>query len=155
MPRVVRSKKLSVPAAEIWQVVADPYHLPRWWPKTTRVENVSEGGPRGQRWTTVLETRDGRGVRADYRCLAATQPARYQFEQIIEGTPFAAFLRSSVTEITLKDAGAGTEVALSVDQRMNGLSRFGGFMMRRATKRTLADALGGLEEAVAPPGSSR
>ena len=36
-------------------------------------------------------------------------------------------------------------MTLESDQRLRGLSRLGGFMMRRATGRTLSEALGGLE----------
>ena len=45
--------------------------------------------------------------------------------------------------------GVGTQVTLESRQRLRGLSRLGGFMMRRATGRTLAEALKGLERAVA------
>ena len=70
MPRVTRRRRLDAPPGRIWPVVSDPYHLPRWWPRTQRVENVTEGGgDRGRKWTQVLETRDGRAIRADYRCV--------------------------------------------------------------------------------------
>jgi uncharacterized protein YndB with AHSA1/START domain len=134
---------------EIWRVVSDPYHLPRWWPRTQRVENVSGGGdPKGRKWTQVLETKDGRGIRADYRCVSAANPERYVYEQELEGTPFERFMQSARTEIRLEPEGEGTEVTLRIEQRMRGLSKLGGFMMRRATGRTLNDALSGLEQAV-------
>jgi hypothetical protein len=128
-------------------VISDPYHLPRWWPKTTRVENVTSGDAKGQKWTQVLETREGRGIRADYRCVTAATDERYVFEQLLEGTPFAGILRSARTEIRLKPKGPDTEVTLASEQRLRGLSRFGSPMMRRATGRTLAEALAGLERA--------
>lgn len=149
MPRVTRRRRLDVSPPEVWNVVSDPYHLPRWWPRTQRVENVSGGGePRGRRWTQVLETRDGRAIRADYRCVSASNPKRYVFEQLLEGTPFEGFLQSAQTEIRLEPEGVGTQVTLESRQRLKGLSRLGGFMMRRATGRTLSEALGGLEDAV-------
>jgi hypothetical protein len=129
-------------------VVADPYHLPRWWPRTTRVENVSAGDAQGRRWTQVLETRDGRGVRADYRCVSAAAEERYVYEQQIEGTPFGRIWRSSRTEVRLRAVDGETEVTLTRDQAFRGLSRLGAPMMRRATGRTLAEALSGLEAAV-------
>jgi uncharacterized protein YndB with AHSA1/START domain len=130
-------------------VVSDPYHLPRWWPNTSRVENVTTGATKGQKWTQVLETRDGRGIRADYRCISAATGERYVFEQLLEGTPFAGILRSARTEIRLKPKDSDTEVTLASEQRLRGLSRFGSPMMRRATGRTLAEALAGLERATA------
>lgn len=148
MPRVTRRRTIAAAPQEIWKVVADPYHLPRWWPDTQRVENVTGSG-RGTKWTQVLATRDGRrGVRADYRCVGSTRPVRFAFEQIVEGSPFEKFLRASQTEIKLEPEDAGTRVTLTADQQLRGLSRFGGLMMRRAAKRRLSDALDGLDEAV-------
>jgi len=147
VPRVVRRRRIPASASAIWSVISDPYHLPRWWPRTTRVENVTSGEPKGRKWTQVLETREGRGIRADYRCVSAAQDERYVFEQELEGTPFAGILRSASTEIRLEPEDASTKVTLASQQRLRGLSRMGGFMMRRATGRTLAEALAGLERA--------
>jgi uncharacterized protein YndB with AHSA1/START domain len=148
MPRVVRKRRIPAPAGAIWSVIADPYHLPRWWPRTRRVENVSPGGePRGRKWTQVLETRDGRGIRADYRCVSAAPNERYVFEQELEGTPFAGFLRSVRTEIELAPDDGETRVTMASEQRLRGLSRLGSVMMRRAIGRTLSEALAGLERA--------
>jgi uncharacterized protein YndB with AHSA1/START domain len=130
-------------------VISDPYHLPRWWPRTRRVENVTGGGePRGRKWTQVLETRDGRGIRADYRCVSAARNERYVFEQLLEGTPFAGILKSARMEIRLAPENSGTRVTVASEQRLRGLSRLGSPMMRRATGRTLAEALRGLERAI-------
>ena len=129
-------------------MVADPYHLPRWWPGTSRVENVTSGEGAGRRWTQVLETKDGRGVRTDFRCISAAQDERYLFEQEIEGTPYAKTLKGSLTEIRLDPQGAETEVELTRNLELRGLNRLGGFMFRRATGRILSGALDGLEGAV-------
>lgn len=149
MARVARRRRIPVPPAEIWSVVADPYHLPRWWPRTRRVENVTGGGPRGRKWTQVFETKDGRGVRADYRCVSAASQERYVYEQLLEGTPFEGILQSARTEIRLKPRDGSTEVTLASEQRLRGLSRLGSPMMRRATGRKLAEALSGLESVLA------
>jgi uncharacterized protein YndB with AHSA1/START domain len=146
---VVRRRRLPATSQEIWSVISDPYHLPRWWPRTQRVENVSGSEGKGRRWTQVLETRDGRGVRADYRCTSAAASERYLYEQQLADTPFERILKSATTEIRLKTANGDTEVMLASDQRLRGLSRFGGLMMRRATGRTLSAALEGLDRAVA------
>lgn len=144
----MRRRKLDAAPSDVWPVVSDPYHLPRWWPRTQRVENVTSGEPKGRKWTQVLETRDGRGIRADYRCISSASPERYVFEQLIEGTPFQRILRSARTEIRLAPEGEGTEVMLASEQKLRGLSRMGGFMMRRATGRNLNEALKGLESVV-------
>ena len=148
MPRVVRRRRIAASAQEIWSVISDPYHLPRWWPRTTRVENVSPVEGKGRRWTQVLQTRDGRGVRADYRCISAAAGERYVFEQELEDTPFEGIMRRAATEIRLSPQDGETEVTLASEQRLKGLSRLGSPMMRRATRRTLSEALKGLERAV-------
>ncbi len=113
------------------------------------MENVSQGAePRGAKWTQVFETKDGRGVRADYRCLSAARDERYVYEQLLEGTPFARILRSAITEIHLAPANGSTEVTMALNQRLRGMSRLGSPMMRRATGRILAEALSGLQSAL-------
>ena len=96
----------------------------------------------------MLETRDGRGVRADYRCISAANAERYVYEQQLADTPFDRILRSATIEIRLKPDDGETVVTLASTQRLRGLSRFGSLMMRRATGRTLAAALEGLDRAV-------
>ena len=147
MARVVRRRRIAAPASALWSVITDPYHMPRWWPNTQRVENVSEGKPEERRWTQVLETRDGRGVRADYRCVDAADGERYVFEQTLEGTPFERFVKRARTEIDLEPRDGETEVTMALDRRLRGLSRLGSPMMRRAIRRTLDEALSGLETA--------
>jgi uncharacterized protein YndB with AHSA1/START domain len=130
----------------VWELVCDPYSLPRWWPRTTRVENVDrrQDGRRSQ-WTKVLQTADGRGVRADFRCTGSTRCERYAWEQQLAGTPFARHLRRSSLEISLREAGGGTEVRLAATQTMRGLSRLGSPMMRGAQGKILDEALDGIE----------
>jgi uncharacterized protein YndB with AHSA1/START domain len=137
---------------EVWELISDPYNLPRWWPRTSRVESVDRkpGGKRSQ-WTKVLETAEGRGVRADYRCLSAAVGERYVWEQQLAGSPFERHLRRSVLEIGLRGKGADTEVSLASEQKLRGMSRLGSPMMRRATARTLDEALEGIERALVVP----
>lgn len=129
--------------------MSDPYNLPRWWPRTVRVENVDrkDAGKRSQ-WTKVLETADGRGVRADYRCISSHEGERFVWEQQLAGTPFDRILRRSVIEIDLQPIDGGSKVTLTSRQTLRGLSRLGSPMMRRATRRTLDDALDGIERAL-------
>ena len=150
MPRATRRRTIAVPRAAVWELVSDPYSLPRWWPRTSRVEDVGPGEPgTGRQWTTVLQTAEGRGVRADYRCSAAIEGARYAWEQQIEGTPFERHLKRSTVEIGLADSADGTEVALSSTQALRGLSRLGAPMMRRGQGALLEEGLDGIERALA------
>lgn len=147
MARVVRRRRIAAPASAIWAVITDPYHLPRWWPNTQRVENVTEGEPTERSWTQVLGTRGGRGVRADFRCTDSSDGERFVFEQTVEGTPFERFVRRARTEIKLEPQNGDTKVTMSLDRQLRGLSRLGSPMMRRAIGRTLNEALDGLETA--------
>jgi uncharacterized protein YndB with AHSA1/START domain len=152
MARARRSRVIPAPRADVWEVVSDPYHLPRWWPNVARVEGVYErkGGSDSQ-WTKVFETRSGKSVRADFRCRYSRAPEAYGWEQEVPGSPFEKYLRSAITEISLADAEGGTKVEIETEQRLRGLSRFGGGrMLKRATARQLDEALDSLERSFKP-----
>ena len=150
MARVTRKRTVSASVDEVWDLVSDPYNLPRWWPRTARVENVqARGSGRRSHWTQVLQTAEGRGVRADFRCVSAAEGERYVWEQEVEGTPFEKHLRSSRVEIGLAVRGGGTEVSLSSEQQLRGMSRLGGTLMRRGQGAILDEALDGIERALA------
>jgi len=151
MPRVTRKRVIASPLSDVWGLVSDPYNLPRWWPRTVRVEGV-EGEGAGAQWTNVLGTAEGRGVRADYRCSGFSEGERYGWEQQVEGTPFARHLRGSSVAIALRPEGDGTAVELSFSQSLRGLSRLGSPMMRRGQAATLEEALDGIERALGGAG---
>jgi uncharacterized protein YndB with AHSA1/START domain len=152
MPRVTRTRTIAASRDRVWELVADPHHLPRWWPRTVRVEDVRQvGSGKRSRWTTVLGTERGRGVRADFRCTSSAAGERYVWEQDIEGTPFERILRTASLQIELVDGeDANTRVRLTSAERLRGLSRLGSPMMRMATRRRLNEALDGIERAVGP-----
>ena len=149
MPRVTRRRTIAAPPEQVWALVSDPYSLPRWWPRTSRVESVDRkpGGRRSQ-WTKVLETAEGRGVRADYRCVSSAEGERYVWEQQLEGTPFERHLRSSTVEVALRDKGGATVVSLTSAQTLRGMSRLGSPMMRGGQGKILDEALDGIERAL-------
>jgi hypothetical protein len=113
-----------------------------------RVESV-EGEGAGLRWTKVLGTAEGRGVRADFRCTESVQGERFGWEQLIEGTPFERHLRRYAVDLTLAAGDSGTEVTIAAVQTLRGLSRLGSPMMRRGQGALLDEALDGLERALA------
>ena len=147
MARVTRTRTVEAAPSEVWKLVSDPYNLPRWWPRTSRVENV-EGGGRRARWTKVLKTAEGRGVRADFRCLSSAERERYVWEQELGGTPFERHLKASRVEVGLRERNGGTEVSLTEEQSLKGMSKLGGPLMRRARGDVLDEALDGLERAL-------
>jgi uncharacterized protein YndB with AHSA1/START domain len=153
MARVTRRRTIAAPVSEVWELISDPYSLPRWWPRTSRVESVDRK-PEGKRsqWTKVLETAEGRGVRADYRCLSSAEGERYVWEQQLAGSPFERHLRSSTIEIGLRAEDDSTAVSLTSDQKLRGMSRLGSPMMRGGQGKILEQALDGLEAALGASG---
>jgi uncharacterized protein YndB with AHSA1/START domain len=149
VPRVTRRRTIAAPVEDVWQLVSDPYSLPRWWPRTSRVESVDRK-PEGKRsqWTKVLETAEGRGVRADYRCLSSAAGERYVWEQQLAGSPFERHLRRSTVEIGLRGEGGATEVTIASEQKLRGMSRLGGPLMRGGQRKILDEALNGLDRAL-------
>ena len=179
MPTVRRSRTIAAPAQELWDVIRDPHHLPRWWPRVTRVEDVDGGA-----FTEVMKTRKGKLVRADFKIAACDEAERTLiWQQLLEGTPFARVLQSAATQVWLepaKKAGAppsrdregaserageqpreATVVSIELRQEMAGYSqssglftgfssRFGSPMVRRAARATLDEALDGLERIGGP-----
>ena len=149
MPSVSRSRTIALPVAELWELIGDPHHLPRWWPRVERVEDVE-----GEAFTEVMRTAKGKLVRADFRVLQREETGRsLTWEQQLEGTPFARLLSEARTRVSLEplqaDGGpapAGTYVTIELHQRLTGFfPRFGGFMVSRAASNTLDEALDGLE----------
>jgi uncharacterized protein YndB with AHSA1/START domain len=175
MPTARRSRTIAAPEQELWEVIRDPHHLPRWWPRVTRVEDVQDG-----EFTEVMKTSKGRLVRADFRLLEDDRETRaVRWEQRVPGTPFARLLKSAETEVRLEPARPGepalassrghadqslraqedpessaierspvaaTTVTIELRQTLNGFfPRFGGYMVRRAAGETLEQALDGLE----------
>ncbi|HXR28605.1 MAG TPA: SRPBCC family protein [Solirubrobacteraceae bacterium] len=151
MPTARRSRTIAAPVAELWDLVRDPHHLPRWWPRVTRVEDVREDV-----FTEVMTTAKGKLVRADFSTVATDERAHtITWAQTVQGTPFARVLRSAETEVRLTSAQpAGeppsgvqaTQVTIELRQALTGFfPRFGGFLVRRAASATLEQALDGLE----------
>jgi uncharacterized protein YndB with AHSA1/START domain len=53
---ITASRVLLASREDVWAIVAEPYHLPDWWPAYTGVEPDRRGLVEGARWT-VLRSR--------------------------------------------------------------------------------------------------
>ena len=138
---------MAAAPGSVWEVLSDPHHLPRWWPRVERVEDATP-----EAWTTVMRSSRGRAVRADYTRTDAHRPRRLRWRQELEETPFERVFAEAVTEITLQPEGeSATRVELKAVQRLRGRSRYGGLMARRAARRQLDEALDGLERVFGAP----
>ena len=87
MARTTRSRRIAASPEAVWEIVADPHHLPRWWPGVARVEDV-----RGGRFTEVIPTKRGKPVRLDFRVIESEPPSRRSWTQELPGTPFERLL---------------------------------------------------------------
>jgi uncharacterized protein YndB with AHSA1/START domain len=151
MPTAQRTRTIAASPQELWRVLGDPHHLPRWWPRVSRVESVEEHA-----FTEVLMSEKGKMVRADFKLLDAVSQERIVWAQQIENTPFSRILTSAETEVRLSSpqAGAapGTEVTIELRQTLHGfLARLGGHLVRRAAGSTIDEALDGLERILGGP----
>lgn len=145
MPRVTRTRHIAAPAQRVWEVVSDPHHLPRWWPRAVRVEDVRSEQGEATQWTTVLGTQSGSSVRADYRRTGGEPGRKLAWSQDVEGTPFERILRAAAVEIEVAPDDGGSRVTLAVDEALRGISRLGSPMMRAAARRRLDEALENLD----------
>jgi uncharacterized protein YndB with AHSA1/START domain len=121
----------------VWEIVSDPYHLPRWWPRVARVEGVEPGA-----FTEVLKTEKGKSVRADYHVTEYRAPERCRWTQQVIGTPFEGLFAAAHTEIRLAPDGEDrTRVTIELGHKLRGFARFGAFMFRRPVRRQIDSAL--------------
>jgi uncharacterized protein YndB with AHSA1/START domain len=103
VPTTRRTRTLAAPAQDVWQLIADPHHLPRWWPRVARVEEVQPDA-----FTKVLASPRGRFVRADFRVVAHDEQALLlRWSQQVQNTPFARLLVSAETELRQPRASRG------------------------------------------------
>jgi uncharacterized protein YndB with AHSA1/START domain len=108
-----RSRTLPASQQELWEIVSDPHHMPRWWPGVDRMEGVED-----DRFTQVLKTKRGRPVRADFRVARSEPPWTRSWAQEVAGTPFERVLSESVVEVRLEPAPGGTDVIISQQQKL-------------------------------------
>jgi uncharacterized protein YndB with AHSA1/START domain len=143
MPDVTRTRTVAAPRERVWDLVSDPFHLPRWWPSTARVEDAT-----ALAWTTVLKTPRGATVRADFTRTDYDPPRQIGWRQELAESPFERVFSSASTAIRLEpeDAGA-TLVEVTAAERLRGRYRLGGWLVRRAARRRLDAALAGIAEA--------
>jgi len=140
MARITRSRRIETTPQNVWEVVSDPHHLPRWWPGVTRVEDVH-----GARFTQVIPTRRGRPVRLDFVVVESDPPRRRAWTQELAGTPFERLLSSWTTTVTLAaDGDDACIITLEEHQQLRGSFRAGLLLQRRPATRRVESALSGL-----------
>jgi uncharacterized protein YndB with AHSA1/START domain len=144
VPSATGTRTIAASGRAVWEMVGDPHHLPRWWPRVERVEGVE-----GETFTEVLVGKNRKIVRADFALVDAEPERRLVWAQHLDDTPFARMLRSAETEIVLTEcvdgAEAVTEVTIELRQELRGiLPRLGARLVKRAASATVEEALDGL-----------
>ena len=140
MARTSGSRTIAASPEAVWEVVADPHHLPRWWPGVARVEDVRAG-----RFTEVIPTRRGKLVRLDFIVLESDAPLRRSWTQELAGTPFERLLSAWTTTITLaREDEDSCLVSLEEHQQLRGSFRAGLLLQRRPASKRVESALSAL-----------
>ena len=101
---------LAASREDVWALVAEPYHLPDWWPAYTGVEPDRRGLVEGARWT-VLRSRTpgflrkprGKGLIVIQRVSPGEELAWLDLSQNVEAG------------VRLEDEGRGTRATAFVD----------------------------------------
>lgn len=137
--RVRRTRELAAPRDRVWEIVSDPWQLPRWWPRTTRVEGVTEDA-----WSTVLASPRGRAVRADWHVDLNEPSQRRRWVQDLAGTAFERLFDHHHVQVSLEDRGERTAVTLEIEQGTRGWARLAPFLVKRAAREQAEEALDGL-----------
>jgi uncharacterized protein YndB with AHSA1/START domain len=57
--RVEASRRLLASRADVWSLLAEPYHLSDWWPGYTAIRPDRRGLSAGARWTVVRSSNPG------------------------------------------------------------------------------------------------
>jgi carbon monoxide dehydrogenase subunit G len=145
VPTTRRSETIAATPEQLWAIVGDPHHMPRWWPYVKRMETVDPAA-----FTQVLATAKGKSIRADFHVLESVAPQVRRWAQQLDNTPFERILAKAETEVRLEPDGARTRITLTQSQRLRGLAAFGPFIVRRATRKVLDEALERLRGLVEP-----
>lgn len=147
MPVVAQKREFPVAPDVVYDVISDPRKQAGWWPRVTRIEDVTgRPGAERARWTSVFQADSGRLLRLDYRCIAASRPSRYEWEQELEGTPFEKHLARQAVAVRIEPSATGSEVTLTADHTIRGMAKIAGFAMRKSQRQLLNTALDSLGE---------
>jgi uncharacterized protein YndB with AHSA1/START domain len=138
---VTRSRVIPALPNAVWLALADAYTLPRWWPRVTRVEGITETG-----FTQVLFSKRGRVVRLDHSYTEVEENTALGWRLDLASSSLDRLLAEWHTRFLLEPETDGTRVTIVERQTFRGSFRTGSWMQRRASKQRLDDALDGLAE---------
>ena len=129
-------------AVDAWSLAADPSRLGRWWPEVDRVDRPTEGS-----YTRWVRSPRGRAVPMSFSLVSLEPNRSIAWEQLLEGTPFAKAVRSSVESIAIAGEDP-TVIELSIRRKLRGTARLGWPFIVRGQRRELSAAAGNLKRAL-------
>jgi uncharacterized protein YndB with AHSA1/START domain len=98
-------RELLAPRADVWAFLAEPYHLPDWWPGITGVEPDRRGFAVGARWKVIVASRNvftGTRSRESLLLVRAVDPyERFAFHVLSPKTDAEVSLVSLAPDRTL------------------------------------------------------
>jgi uncharacterized protein YndB with AHSA1/START domain len=104
------SLELQAPRADVWQFLAEPYHLPDWWPGITGVEPDRRGFAPGARWKVLTTKRNifvgPRAVETMLLVRAIEPFERFAFHLLTPKLDAEVRLRASAPDRTLVTVAA-------------------------------------------------
>jgi hypothetical protein len=128
--RIAASRRLLAARADVWALLAEPYHLSDWWPGYTAIRPDRRGLAVGARWTVVRSASPGLLRRPGGEGLIVIE--------LVEPTLALAWRdleQSFRAEVSIATVDAETDAALTLDAPVWRLFVEG---LRSAPERALA-----------------
>lgn len=125
------TRKLAAARRDVWALVAEPYHLPDWWPAYTGVRPDRRGLAEGARWQVVRTRTPGFLSRPGGQALI-------EIRRVAEGSA-----------LTWHDVGQGIEAGILLETAGQGETRARAYVDGPAWRILVAGARGYPREALA------
>ncbi|HEX4525412.1 MAG TPA: SRPBCC family protein [Gaiellaceae bacterium] len=119
------SRELLAPREDVWTFLAEPYHLPDWWPGITGVEPDRRGFAPGARWKVqALKRNVFTGARSVETMLLVREIdlyERWSWHLLAPETDTEIRLRSSAPDRTVVTVTTSARFARAAVQRLYDL----------------------------------
>jgi uncharacterized protein YndB with AHSA1/START domain len=87
--------EIAVPHADVWRVLAEPYHLTDWWPGIVGVQPDRRGLAPGARWTVRVRTHNILAGRSERETLVLVR-------EVEEGERIVFHLLAPPTDLSVR-----------------------------------------------------
>ena len=129
-------------ADRVWELVADPHNLPRWWPETVRVEDVAGIARRASAAASRRSSRRARDAASAPTSAAPARPPASGSSGSRRSTARRSRASCAAPMLELRldaEERIGSRVTLEAPSALRGLSRLGAPMMRGRDRAPLDD----------------